>query len=159
MGFFFSSGDTSATVVHLTDSRPILLRCIQDFQVFGERARTMLQWMGGSRRKVMITHSFTQRQRQYFEQRKQQEKTTGYEGHADETSIAGRHQKECRSLDILSLLNLSTFSAVGKCYPSKSHCKSGPSTIKYQMPEDPAKIITSSVPPSYSVKIKEAGIR
>ncbi|PPD91751.1 hypothetical protein GOBAR_DD11323 [Gossypium barbadense] len=34
---------------------------------------------------------------------------------------------------------------------------SGPSAIKYQMPEDPAKIITSSVPPSYSVKIKEAG--
>ncbi|XP_052874115.1 uncharacterized protein LOC108481914 isoform X1 [Gossypium arboreum] len=112
----------------------------------------MLQWMGGSRRKVTISRKSTHnRQRQYFEQRKQQEKTTGYEGHADETSIAGRHQKECRSLDILSLLNLSTFSAVG------SHCKSGPSTIKYQMPEDPAKIITSSVPPSYSVKIKEAG--
>ncbi|KAL1084706.1 hypothetical protein V6Z11_D08G000900 [Gossypium hirsutum] len=108
--------------------------------------------MGGSRRKVTISRKSTHnRQRQYFEQRKQQEKTTGYEDHADETSIAGRHQKECRSLDILSLLNLSTFSAVG------SHCKSGPSTIKYQMPEDPAKIITSSVPPSYSVKIKEAG--
>ncbi|TYI48924.1 hypothetical protein E1A91_D12G000400v1 [Gossypium mustelinum] len=118
----------------------------------------MLQWMGGSRRKVTISRKSTHnRQRQYFEQRKQQEKTTGYEDHADETSIAGRHQKECRSLDILSLLNLSTFSAVGKCYPSRSHCKSGPSTIKYQMPEDPAKIITSSVPPSYSVKIKEAG--
>ncbi|KAK8262814.1 hypothetical protein V6Z12_D12G000400 [Gossypium hirsutum] len=102
----------------------------------------MLQWMGGSRRKVTISRKSTHnRQRQYFEQRKQQEKTTGYEDHADETSIAGRHQKECRSLDILSLLNLSTFSAVGKCYPSK----------------DPAKIITSSVPPSYSVKIKEAG--
>ncbi|TYJ20516.1 hypothetical protein E1A91_A08G000500v1 [Gossypium mustelinum] len=113
----------------------------------------MLQWMGGSRRKVTISRKSTHnRQRQYFEQRKQQEKTTGYEGHADETSIAGRHQKECRSLDILSLLNLSTFSAV-----VGSHCKSGPSTIKYQMPEDPAKIITSSVPPSYSVKIKEAG--
>ncbi|KAB2067986.1 hypothetical protein ES319_A08G000100v1 [Gossypium barbadense] len=80
----------------------------------------MLQWMGGSRRKVTISRKSTHnRQRQYFEQRKQQEKTTGYEGHADETSIAGRHQKECRSLDILSLLNLSTFSAVGKCYPSK----------------------------------------
>ncbi|KAH1109061.1 hypothetical protein J1N35_012829 [Gossypium stocksii] len=59
------------------------------------------------------------RQRQYFEQRKRQGKKTGYEGHADETSIAGRHQKECQSLDILSLLNLSTFSAVGKCYPSR----------------------------------------
>ncbi|XP_040964008.1 uncharacterized protein [Gossypium hirsutum] len=118
----------------------------------------MLQWMGGSRRKVTISRKSTHnRQRQYFEQRKQQEKTTGYEDHADETSIAGRHQKECQSLDILSLLNLSTFSAVGKCYPSRSHCKSGPSIIKYQMPEDPAKIITSSVPPSYSVKIKEAG--
>ncbi|TYI67186.1 hypothetical protein E1A91_D08G000400v1 [Gossypium mustelinum] len=80
----------------------------------------MLQWMGGSRRKVTISRKSTHnRQRQYFEQRKQQEKTTGYEDHADETSIAGRHQKECRSLDILSLLNLSTFSAVGKCYPSK----------------------------------------
>ncbi|KAH1105384.1 hypothetical protein J1N35_009152 [Gossypium stocksii] len=98
----------------------ILFRCIQDFQVFVERARAMLQWMRGSRQKVTITHSFTQRQRQYFEQRKQQEKKTGYEGHADETSIAGRHQKECRSLDILSLLNLLTFSAVGKCYPSNS---------------------------------------
>ncbi|KAH1040753.1 hypothetical protein J1N35_042496 [Gossypium stocksii] len=58
------------------------------------------------------------RQRLYFEQRKRQGKKTGYEGHADETSMAGRHQKECQSLDILSLLNLSTFSAVGKCYPS-----------------------------------------
>ncbi|KAH1109059.1 hypothetical protein J1N35_012827 [Gossypium stocksii] len=55
------------------------------------------------------------RQRQYFEQRKQQD-----EGHADETSIAGRHQNECRSLDILSLLYLLTFSAVGNCYPSST---------------------------------------
>ncbi|TYH11375.1 hypothetical protein ES288_A07G253500v1, partial [Gossypium darwinii] len=97
------------------------------------------------------------RQRQYFEQRKQQEKTTGYEGHADETSIAGRHQKECRSLNICSSISSVTFSAVSKCYPSRSHCKSGPSTIKYQMPEDPAKIIISSVPPSYSCKIPFAG--
>ncbi|KAL4348461.1 hypothetical protein GQ457_17G013040 [Hibiscus cannabinus] len=111
----------------------------------------MLQWMGGSRRKVTISRKSTQnRQRQYFEQRKQQIQTAGSEGHVEESSIAGRLQKECQSLDILSLLNLPTVSSEG------SHGKLGASTMKYQMPKDPAIIISSSAPPC-SVKIKEAG--
>ncbi|XP_039030906.1 uncharacterized protein LOC120165463 [Hibiscus syriacus] len=88
------------------------------------------------------------RQKQYFEQRKQKEKGAVAEGHIVETTIAGRHQKECQSLDILNLLDLSTVSAEG------SHGKFGASTLKYQMPKDPAIIISSLVPP-YSVKIKE----
>ncbi|KAE8676844.1 Cinnamate-4-hydroxylase [Hibiscus syriacus] len=109
----------------------------------------MLQWMGGSRRKSQL-------QKQYFEQRKQKEKGAVAEGHIVETTIAGRHQKECQSLDILNLLDLSTVSAEGKGYPSRSHGKFGASTLKYQMPKDPAIIISSLVPP-YSVKIKEKG--
>ncbi|GMI80014.1 hypothetical protein HRI_001670600 [Hibiscus trionum] len=110
----------------------------------------MLQWMGGSRRKVTISRKSTQnRQRQYFEQRKQQKQTAGSEVHVDETSIAGLHHKECQSLDILSLLNVSTVSSEG------SNGKLGAPTMKYQMPKDPATIISSSAP--HSVKIKEAG--
>lgn len=72
----------------------------------------MLQWMGGSRRKVTTSRKSThKRQKQYFEQRKrqQQELVAGLENNADGVNPANRHQKEQRSLDILSLLNLSTF--------------------------------------------------
>ncbi|KAK8636657.1 hypothetical protein V6N13_124399 [Hibiscus sabdariffa] len=104
------------------------------------------------------------RQRQYFEQRKQQKQTAGSEGHVEEASMAGRLKKECQSLDILSLLNLPTVSSEGmfSCLSHPfisvrgSHGKLGASTMKYQMPKDPAIIISSSAPP-YSVKIKEAG--
>ncbi|XP_039003069.1 uncharacterized protein LOC120129692 [Hibiscus syriacus] len=107
---------------------------------------------GGSRRKVLISRRSTlNRQKQYFEQRKQKEKAAVSEGHIDETTITGRHQKECQSLDILNLLDLSTVSAEG------SHGKFGALTLMYQIPKDPAIIVSSSVPPSSSLKTKEAG--
>ncbi|ONH99645.1 hypothetical protein PRUPE_6G040800 [Prunus persica] len=73
----------------------------------------MLQWMGGSRRKVATSRKSTQqRQKQYFEQRRRQQQhqgqTTGLETYADGINISGQHHKEHRSLDILSFLNLST---------------------------------------------------
>ncbi|KAL6502269.1 hypothetical protein OROHE_024697 [Orobanche hederae] len=63
---------------------------------------TMLQWMGGSRRKVTTFIS----QKQYFEQRKQQQQhTTGLKSYDDgRRSCIGNN----RSLDILSLVNVST---------------------------------------------------
>lgn len=70
----------------------------------------MLQWMGGSRRKVTTSRqSMQKRQKQYFEQRKrqQQKQQTGAESFADGTNFC-THQDNNRSLDILSLLNLST---------------------------------------------------
>ncbi|XP_022732172.1 uncharacterized protein LOC111286460 isoform X3 [Durio zibethinus] len=104
---------------------------------------------------------------QYFEQRKrrqqQQQQTAGSEGYADETSVGGKHQKECRSLDILSLLNLSTVSDERKSCPNSifSHVrrdgKIDTLTMKYHIPKDPTRVITNSVPPSYSVEIKQAG--
>ena len=56
------------------------------------------------------------RQKQYFEQRKQQQQqqTAGSESYADGMNACGEHHKEQRSLDILSLLNLSTVSQ--ECY-------------------------------------------
>ncbi|XVE79883.1 hypothetical protein DITRI_Ditri14bG0092900 [Diplodiscus trichospermus] len=99
------------------------------------------------------------RQKQYFEQRKrqqQQQRTAGSEGYADETSVAGRHQKECRSLDILSLQNLSTVSDEGKSCLSRIDGKIDASNMKYQIAKDPT-TTTNSVSPSCSIKIKEAG--
>ncbi|PIN20814.1 hypothetical protein CDL12_06481 [Handroanthus impetiginosus] len=60
----------------------------------------MLQWMGGSRRKVTT----------YFEQRKrrQQQHTAGFESYADEKPSCTLHCENNRSLDILSLVNVST---------------------------------------------------
>ncbi|XVF05861.1 hypothetical protein REPUB_Repub05bG0209600 [Reevesia pubescens] len=99
------------------------------------------------------------RQKQYFEQRKrqQQQQTAVSEGYADETSVGGQHQKECRSLDILSLLNHSTVSHEANSCPSKRDGKIDALTMKYHIPKDPTTIITDSVPPSYSVEIKQAG--
>ncbi|XP_074282632.1 uncharacterized protein LOC141607164 isoform X2 [Silene latifolia] len=69
----------------------------------------MLQWMGGSRRKVTASRKSTQkRQQQFFEQRKrqqQQQEATNVESHND-SPAAYTQQKGNRSLDILSLLNV-----------------------------------------------------
>ncbi|KAK7387304.1 hypothetical protein VNO78_28010 [Psophocarpus tetragonolobus] len=70
----------------------------------------MLQWMGGSRRKVAT--------KQYFEQRKRQQQNmqmTGSENCFDGPGISGQNLKEHRSLDVLNLLNLSTSSQ--QCNP------------------------------------------
>nr|XP_010326094.1 uncharacterized protein LOC101254418 isoform X2 [Solanum lycopersicum] len=77
----------------------------------------MLQWMGGSRRKVDTSRRSTQkRQKQYFEQRKwrEQQKKNAREGFFDEKSPCNQQEKNSRSLDILSLLNVSTGSGEHK---------------------------------------------
>ncbi|KAK8468650.1 hypothetical protein PHAVU_006G079400 [Phaseolus vulgaris] len=72
----------------------------------------MLQWMGGSMRKVATSRKSTQkRQKQYFEQRKRKQQNLqmmGSDNCYDSPGISGQNPKEHRSLDILNLLNLST---------------------------------------------------
>ncbi|XP_012571282.1 uncharacterized protein [Cicer arietinum] len=71
----------------------------------------MLQWMGGSRRKVTASRKSTQkRQKQYFEQRKRQQQNVqmmGSDNPTESSGIGGEILKEHMSLDILNLLNLS----------------------------------------------------
>ncbi|XP_027152068.1 uncharacterized protein LOC113752134 [Coffea eugenioides] len=69
----------------------------------------MLQWMGGSRRKVTSTRMSTQkRQKHYFEQKRRQQQATGGRKDSEEHNIHGQHAENSRSLDILSFQNLST---------------------------------------------------
>ncbi|XP_073104931.1 uncharacterized protein [Elaeis guineensis] len=69
----------------------------------------MLQWMGGSRRKVTASRkTMHNRQKQYFEQRKRQQQAPGLENHNDVRNKRVHYQEEPRSLDILSLTNLAT---------------------------------------------------
>uniref|UniRef100_A0A7C9EI01 Uncharacterized protein n=2 Tax=Opuntia streptacantha TaxID=393608 RepID=A0A7C9EI01_OPUST len=70
----------------------------------------MLQWMGGSRRKVATSRKSTQkRQKQYFEQRKRQHQQyeAAFVEHNVDASATCDHHRGGRSLDILSLLNVS----------------------------------------------------
>ncbi|CAN8247492.1 unnamed protein product [Cochlearia groenlandica] len=80
----------------------------------------MLQWMGGSRRKVAASHtSVKKRQKQYFEQRRQQQHhfTVGSESCTNDRNNINEHPREHQSLDILNFINLST--ATPEC---KSSC-------------------------------------
>ncbi|KAJ4834398.1 hypothetical protein Tsubulata_007340 [Turnera subulata] len=88
----------------------------------------MLQWMGGSRRKIATSRKSTQkRQKQYFEQKRrqqQQQRRGGFESYeegggdfsAAAEAEAGRRNNngERRSLDILSLRSLSSLSQENK---------------------------------------------
>ncbi|KAL6516440.1 hypothetical protein OROGR_019745 [Orobanche gracilis] len=88
---------------------------------------TMLQWMGGSRRKVTTSRKSThKRQKQYFEQRKQlQQRTTDLKSYDDgRRSCIGNN----RSLDILSLVNVSTV-AQGR----KMSCINGDKSEEYDI--------------------------
>ncbi|XP_019093073.1 PREDICTED: uncharacterized protein LOC104749840 isoform X1 [Camelina sativa] len=80
----------------------------------------MLQWMGGSRRKVAASHtSVKKRQKQYFEQRRQQQHqqlTVGSESFTNDINNSNQHPREHHSLDILNLLHLSTVTP--ECQPS-----------------------------------------
>ncbi|GAV58613.1 hypothetical protein CFOL_v3_02146 [Cephalotus follicularis] len=73
----------------------------------------MLQWMGGSMRKVTT---------QYFEQRKrqQQQQAIRAESNADGVDLCGLHHKGHQSLDVINLLNFST-----TAQEFKSTCPSG----------------------------------
>ncbi|KAG8053359.1 hypothetical protein GUJ93_ZPchr0001g31589 [Zizania palustris] len=69
----------------------------------------MLQWMGGSRRKVYASRKSTQtRQRQYFEQKKRQQQRPGIQNQVDVAGTGSQtyHDQAPRSLDVLNLNNL-----------------------------------------------------
>ncbi|KAK4374959.1 hypothetical protein RND71_005636 [Anisodus tanguticus] len=116
----------------------------------------MLQWMGGSRRKV-DTGSFGNTieqiairehysslawQKQYFEQRKwqEQQKKDARESFFEEKSPCNQLEKNNRSLDILSLLNLSTGSGEHKSNvhsgtsPSSQDCAACPKNTSVRAP-------------------------
>ncbi|KAK3188469.1 hypothetical protein Dsin_028030 [Dipteronia sinensis] len=98
----------------------------------------MLQWMGGSRRKVTTSRKSTQkRQKQYFEQRRrQQQQSAVLESYSD--------HKEHRSLDVLSLLNLST-----PAQEHKSACSSGISS-GYRVETASPKIASFTAPDDHN---------
>ncbi|XP_072981326.1 uncharacterized protein [Typha angustifolia] len=76
----------------------------------------MLQWMGGSRRKVIASRkSAHKRQKQYFEQRKRQQQAPGFESQIDIRNKQVHYHEEPRSLDIVSLTNLATIAQHGYC--------------------------------------------
>ncbi|XP_021647296.1 uncharacterized protein LOC110640337 isoform X2 [Hevea brasiliensis] len=121
----------------------------------------MLQWMGGSRKKVTTSRkSIQKRQKKYFEQRRRQmhQQTAGLE-----SSVGGEHKclenyKEHRSLDVLNLLSFSASSQ--NC---KSSCPSGRedpivngSTVKNHVTADPSAIRASTICPVDSYEIREA---
>ncbi|KAG0473568.1 hypothetical protein HPP92_015425 [Vanilla planifolia] len=71
----------------------------------------MLQWMGGSRRKVATSRkSAHNRQKQYFEQRKRQRQSPGQDNLDKKVHVS----VEPRSLDILNLRNLAASSQQAK---------------------------------------------
>ncbi|KAL5991320.1 hypothetical protein ACLOJK_012227 [Asimina triloba] len=88
------------------------------------RANAMLQWMGGSRRKVSTNHY---KQKQYFEQRKRRNQDIGLENYADGRNKRAPQHEEPRSLDILSLRNVAAVAQ--ECEPVRiamvQGCRSG----------------------------------
>ncbi|KAM7521980.1 hypothetical protein LguiA_011882 [Lonicera macranthoides] len=113
----------------------------------------MLQWMGGSRRKVTTSRMSTQkRQKQYFEQRKrqqQQQQTFGQESYSDKPSTCNLPQNNNRSLDILSLLNLSPVIQQdnSSCPSGRRNLESNGSTLSYQTTPCPPTIQKQKVSP------------
>ncbi|KAJ8768755.1 hypothetical protein K2173_023659 [Erythroxylum novogranatense] len=119
----------------------------------------MLQWMGGSRRKVSTSRKSTyKKQKQYFEQKRRQQ----LHQNANLTSFgagsngeAQTHTK-CRSLDVLNFLNFSTDSQ--EC---GSHCPDGKndeisaSAVKYCI-NNPPIILANCIKPADSLEPKEA---
>ncbi|XP_042515168.1 uncharacterized protein LOC122089476 [Macadamia integrifolia] len=119
----------------------------------------MLQWMGGSRRKVTTSRKSTEkRQRQYFEQRKRQKQTAELGNFSDEMIPCGQqvqlHDKP-QSLDILSLLNLKrvTEESNSGCTTAKENpvINDSPVYLKCGMPSIPKKVSRRQ-----SVDLKEA---
>ncbi|XP_039136804.1 uncharacterized protein LOC120274112 [Dioscorea cayenensis subsp. rotundata] len=84
----------------------------------------MLQWTGGSRRKVTASRKSTHnRQKQYFEQRKRQQRAPGLDNDSARNKHANYYE-EPRSLDIVSLINLETITWQG--YPNQANAIGGP---------------------------------
>ncbi|XP_019052767.1 PREDICTED: uncharacterized protein LOC104594476 isoform X2 [Nelumbo nucifera] len=118
----------------------------------------MLQWMGGSRKKVNTSRKSTQkRQKQYFEQRKRQQQTAGLENYADGTIKCSQWHEKPRSLDVLSLLNLAT---VAEEHSSDSNARGNPeinaSSVIHSISKCPSSSLTEKVICGDSVNLKEA---
>ncbi|XP_031486440.1 uncharacterized protein LOC116254927 [Nymphaea colorata] len=100
----------------------------------------MLQWMGGSRRKVTTSRKATRsRQRQYFEQKKRRQ-IIGDEKGLDGSQKHSTENKVCRSLDVLSLMSLSAL--------THQECKPGAATgltleVETALSNDPLSICTA----------------
>lgn len=74
----------------------------------------MLQWMGGSRRKVKTSRkSIQNRQHQYFQQRQRQQRAELLEQNADDPETMSQNIQESKSLDVASLMNILTAYAPG----------------------------------------------
>ncbi|XP_028056631.1 uncharacterized protein LOC114260669 isoform X7 [Camellia sinensis] len=121
----------------------------------------MLQWMGGSRRKVTTSRKSTQkRQKQYFEQRKrqQQQQTTGLDSFSDGMNTCSQHQNNNRSLDILSLLNLSTVvqNCKSSCRSTRENSEGAAMTVNHHIMEYPQTIQIDKVTQGDPIEFKES---
>uniref|UniRef100_A0A1S4E125 Uncharacterized protein n=1 Tax=Cucumis melo TaxID=3656 RepID=A0A1S4E125_CUCME len=117
----------------------------------------MLQWMGGSRRKVTTSRKSTQnRQKQYFEQRKRRQQLSSGSENWHDAADTGREQKEHRSLDIISLLNLSAIPQ-----EDKAGIEANTSTVRSHFMKDPVptlyNIETLEKPADFEQQIDETG--
>ncbi|RVX22946.1 hypothetical protein CK203_008395 [Vitis vinifera] len=103
-----------------------------------------------------LTFDF-QRQKQYFEQRKRQQQhhIAGLESYTDGVSLLGQDNKEQRSLDVLSLLNLSSIAQECKTCPSGENSEVNTSTVNYQVKKGPPTILTNGVTPADYVEFNE----
>ncbi|KAL8531294.1 hypothetical protein ACS0TY_008058 [Phlomoides rotata] len=97
----------------------------------------MLQWMGGSRRKYATSRKSTyKRQKQYFEQKKRQlqQQTAGLESYSDRNGSCTLQCGNNRSLDILSLENISTLAHnhKGSCSNARDNLENKDFTSNHQ---------------------------
>ncbi|KAM0948033.1 putative ureohydrolase, manganese-binding protein [Dioscorea sansibarensis] len=113
----------------------------------------MLQWTGGSRRKVTASRKSTHnRQKQYFEQRKRQQRAPGLENDSTRNKRANYYE-ELRSLDILSLINLETVTWQG--YPNQTNVIGGPQVKSHTSKLSPA-VVLKKIINRYSHDSQEA---
>ncbi|KAA8543646.1 hypothetical protein F0562_021608 [Nyssa sinensis] len=96
--------------------------------------------------KFQSRKSTQKRQKQYFEQRKrqQQQQTTGVESYFDGMNTCSQHQTNNRSLDVLSLLNLST-NVQSSCTSTRENSEVNALTVDYHITKSPPTIQTNKV--------------
>ncbi|CAN0895990.1 hypothetical protein LINGRAHAP2_LOCUS18195 [Linum grandiflorum] len=107
------------------------------------------------------------RQKQYFEQKRRQQRQQmgGVESYCEEKKTCEQNQKEHRSLDVLSLLNLSTDSPLSKpgnaspCDNYHKHnagfSKVNASEVQCNFPKDAPVTVGNSFTPTDSLEIRE----
>ncbi|KAJ0978391.1 hypothetical protein J5N97_013865 [Dioscorea zingiberensis] len=100
----------------------------------------MLQWTGGSRRKVATSRKSTHnRQKQYFEQRKRRQQAPEPENNSDARYKRVNYYEEPRSLDILSLINVET--VTWQEYPNKNNVIGAPQVNSHISKLSPAVVL------------------